>query len=166
MLRVCDQVGYVSMVNNKRTIQFDPTDLTIGKNTANLPIIQIPDESDPALATFMEDIIAKTKSAMVRSSKAQIEAMDKTERYRKEIAGAKDVDDLNNLIPPVQEMPKALKDQLNKLIGDKAKENKWTWNKTSKVFEAPAPPLVSDNLKKEIPGESITDVKEPELSFN
>ena len=44
LLRIADQVGFLTMVNNKRTLTFEPTDKTIGKNVAKLPTLEIPDE--------------------------------------------------------------------------------------------------------------------------
>ncbi|MBX3253945.1 MAG: ATP-binding protein [Chitinophagaceae bacterium] len=142
MLRVCDQLGYVSMINNKRTIQFSPTDVTVGKNTATLPIMEIPDKSDPAITHFMADIISKTKESLSRQSEAQAEATAKSEKFQKEIAAVQNVDDLNSVLTVVQLLPKFLKDQLNKLIGDKAKEKGYKFNRDKVLFEDPAPAAV------------------------
>jgi hypothetical protein len=168
MLRVCDQIGYVSMINNKRTIQFSPTDLTIGKNTANLATLEIPDKSDAASQIFMQNIIRQTKDAMSKQSEAQVEALKKMQQYQKEIAAVTSADDLNLIVTPVQALPKYLRDQLNTIIGAKAKEKGYVWNKKSMVFEAPAPPPAADPLKNEIPGASIMDGEtvEQELQFD
>ena len=41
LLRIADQVGYISKVNGKRTISFEPTDTFIGKNVAQLKMMEI-----------------------------------------------------------------------------------------------------------------------------
>jgi hypothetical protein len=164
MLRVCDELGYVSMINNQATIQFDPTDLTVGKNTANIPLTVIPDKSDPSIQTFMADIIRQTKAAMCKQSEAQSEALKKMEDYKKQINAVEKVDDLNLILTPVQALPKYLKDQLNTLIGAKAKDKGWKFVKEQKAFEETAP---APDLKKEIPGASVMDAEpvEQELDF-
>lgn len=60
LMREMDLVGYVEMVNNKRTISFNPTDKHYGKNTLGLePLMQIPDFK--VKGTFMADIFDKAK---------------------------------------------------------------------------------------------------------
>jgi hypothetical protein len=135
MLRVADQIGFVSTKNNQASIQWYPSDTTVGKNTANLPDAVIPDKADPAFHTFMSDIIKKVKGSIVEMNEAQREALEKSEKYQKEIAKVKTADALNLIIPSVQALPKYLKDPLNKLIKDKAAEKEWKFNKDSKSFE-------------------------------
>lgn len=138
ILRVADQVGYISYVNNQRNIQWSPTDLTVGKNTANLPSMQIPDKSDPDFKHFMADVISNVKKSIVSIGESQEEAIKKSEALQKQIKDVKDVDDLNLVLPTLQELPKALKDAIIKLVGEKAKAKKWVWNKEAQSFEDPA----------------------------
>ncbi len=180
ILRVSDQVGYVSFVNNSRNIQWTPTDLTIGKNTANLPTMSIPDKSEAILKTFMADVIENVKKSIVSMSEMQREALAKSEEYQKLIADVKKVDDLNEIVTPVQGLPKYLKDPLNQLISAKAKEKKYTWDKTAQSFNAPAPPppppeekktnksnLKMDALAEQIPGASLSnEVVQGEVDFS
>jgi hypothetical protein len=176
ILRVADQVGYVSFVNNQRNIQWTPTDLTIGKNTANLPMMPVPDKTDPSLKSFMSEVIASVKKSIVSMSEAQREALEKSESFQKQIADITKVDDLNMLITPIQELAKYLRDPLNKLISEKAISKGWIYKKELKQFVAPAPPPppkpvdVDPDLKKAIPGASIIDADAKlvpeELPFN
>jgi hypothetical protein len=148
IMRIADQVGYVTMRNNKRIIQFDPTDTIVGKNVAKLPVMEIPDSTDPAFKTFLADIITKTKESICSLSEAQKEALEKSARFQEEISKADSPAELSMIIAPIQELPKALKDPLLKLVGDRANANGWTWNKTEKVFEdltaANAEPITSE----------------------
>jgi hypothetical protein len=135
--RICDQIGFVSMQNNQRTIQWDPTDVTIGKNTANLPVTLVPDKASEAIRTFMAGIIENVKASIVQQSEAQREALSKVEAFEKEIKKVTTPDELTLIVSPVQALPKALSAPLLHKIGDKAKENKWTWNKTEARWEDP-----------------------------
>lgn len=135
IMRIADQVGFVTMRNNKRIIQFDPTDTIVGKNVAKLPVMEIPDSTDPAFKTFLADIIAKTKESICSLSEAQKEALEKSARFQDEISKSDGPAELSMIIAPIQELPKALKDPLLKLVGDRAAAKGWTWNKTEKIFE-------------------------------
>lgn len=136
LLRIADQVGYMSMQNNVRSLQFDPTDLTIGKNVARLPTIEIPDERNPAIRNFMATIVDKVKDGIGAASEAQREALEKSEKFKEELSKVETVEDMNLLLAPVQELPKYLKDQFNILFTEKAKEHNWSWNKVNKAYEA------------------------------
>lgn len=137
LLRIADQVGYMSMQNNQRTIQWNPTDNTIGKNVARLPLTIIPTETDPACKTFMAGIIDKVKESIVSLSEAQKEALEKVAKYEEIIGLIEKVEDLNDLIAPIAEMPLILKTQLGNKMNERAKEKGWVLNKKTKLYEAP-----------------------------
>lgn len=134
LMRIADQVGYMSTRNNKRSITFEPTDTTVGKNVARLPIIEVPDQSDPAFTTFMAGIIAKTKTAICSLSEAQREALQKADSFQHEIASSASPAELTLLVSPVQELPEALKKSVGKIMMDKAKEMGWEWSKEKNAF--------------------------------
>lgn len=98
LVRIADQVGYLTMVNNKRTIVFNPTDTTVGKNTANLEPITLPNCYDKAFGSAMADIIAKTKKAIVSKGEAQKAAQEALGSARERLASVESVDDANALI--------------------------------------------------------------------
>lgn len=86
LLRIADQVGFLTMVNNKRTLTFEPTDKTVGKNVAKLPTMEIPDETDPRFDTFMAEIIDKVKESIQRQTEEQKEALAKIRELSEAIA--------------------------------------------------------------------------------
>lgn len=120
MLRVADQVGYVSMQNNHATISWNPTDTTVGKNTANLPVQTIPDKGDQKFKTFMADIIANVKAAIVQMSEAQREALEKSESLQGEVQNAETFEDLATIVNILFDQPEYIQKQIGKLIEDKA----------------------------------------------
>jgi hypothetical protein len=159
VLRIADQVGYLKTVNNKRTLQFEPSDTTIGKNVARLPAIEIPNETDPAFKNFMAVIIEKVKNAINEQSEAQREAVEKSQQYQDKLNAVKTPDQLTTVLTDVKGLPDYLRLPLEKLIGAKAKENNWTVNKEKKCFEAAAAaPAQNGHEKTEAPqtnGEEI-----------
>lgn len=98
LLRIADQVGYVTMVNGQRTIVFDPTDTTIGKNVAQIPPMAIPSTDSIDFQNCMANIIDKVKKALVNKSEAQKEAQAALEEARKKVLEAKTLKDANELI--------------------------------------------------------------------
>jgi hypothetical protein len=107
------------MINNKRTIQFSPTDVTVGKNTANLPTIEIPDQSDPAVKTFMQDIVKRTKESMIKQSEEQLEAMRLSEKYSAQINDVTDITGLSMVVTALMALPKWLQTQMMQLVFSK-----------------------------------------------
>jgi len=107
LLRIADQVGYVYMANNKRTINFDPTDKTIGKNVARLPIMEIPDETDPKFKTFMAEIIESVKNSIQAMSEDQKNAMMLIEKVTALIEGINTPDEAQNAADQIATLPKA-----------------------------------------------------------
>lgn len=155
LLRIADQVGYMKTVNNKRTIQFEPTDTTIGKNVARLPVVQIPDESSHDFKTFMADLITSVKLAIQTMSEAQKEALQKMERYQTEVQECVDPDELTNLLTVAKELQPSYRAVIEKLIIDRSKALGFVANKETKCFEIPkantappaAPPAKANDLK-------------------
>ncbi|MBS4056550.1 MAG: AAA family ATPase [Bacteroidales bacterium] len=140
LLRIADQVGYMRTINNKRSIQWEPTDSTIGKNVARLPVTEIPNETDPAFRTYMAHIIENVKEAISQMSEAQREALEKVAIYQDRIAKVTEPDDLTGLLAVINELPLSYSQALRKLVSDRAKELGFVVNKTSKAFEKPAAP--------------------------
>ncbi len=140
LLRIADQVGYMRTINNKRSIQWEPTDSTIGKNVARLPVTEIPNETDPAFRTFMAHIIDNVKEAISQMSEAQREALEKVAVYQDRIVKVTEPDDLTGLLAVINELPLSYSQALRKLVSDRAKELGFVVNKTSKAFEKPVTP--------------------------
>ncbi len=156
LLRIADQVGYVSFQNNQRHISWDPTDLTIGKNTAGLPSMRIPDKDDPALKDFMAKVIVQVKSSIVKTSEAQQEALRKAENAKEAIAAAKTAEALTLIVPRVQKYPVALRDSVNAVITARANELKLVWDKGQNKFipvTQPTAPAQQQQQKQNSPNQ-------------
>jgi len=135
LLRIADQVGYVYMANNKRTINFDPTDKTIGKNVARLPIMEIPDETDPKFKTFMAEIIESVKNSIQAMSEDQKNAMVLIEKVTSMIEGIKTPENALDCSDTIGQLPKAQKIGFRNSFSAKLKEVGLTFNKESNTFE-------------------------------
>lgn len=156
LLRIADQVGYMRTINNKRTIQWEPTDTTIGKNVARLPVTEIPDETDPSFRTFMAQIIERVKDSIASMSEEQKEAMEKVANYQFRIAECDEPEQLTLLLAAVSELPRSYSTALRKLVSDRAKNLGFVVNHESKAFVRipqqpgipPSPRTISINTPK------------------
>jgi len=135
LLRIADQVGYVYMQNNKRTINFDPTDKTIGKNVARLPIMEIPDETDPKFKTFMSEIIESVKNSIQAMSEDQKNAMILIEKVTGFIEGIKTPDQAQTCATEIATLPKAQLIGFKKMFVAKLKESGLKYNTTTEKYE-------------------------------
>lgn len=122
LLRIADQVGYVTMVNGQRTIVFDPTDTTIGKNVAQIPPMRIPDVNSVEFPTCMAEIISKVKKSLVGKSEAQKEAQEQLDSAREKLKSAKTIDDANELISITKTLPKPMQSAFSKKVVEEMKK--------------------------------------------
>ena len=122
LLRIADQVGYVTMVNGQRTIVFDPTDTTIGKNVAQIPPMRIPDVNSVEFPTCMAEIISKVKKSLVGKSEAQKEAQEQLDSAREKLKSAKTIDDANELVSITKTLPKPMQSAFSKKVVEEMKK--------------------------------------------
>jgi ATP-dependent Lon protease len=122
LLRIADQVGYVTMVNGQRTIVFDPTDTTIGKNVAQISPMRIPDVNSVEFPTCMAEIISKVKQSLVGKSEAQKEAQEQLDSAREKLKSAKTIDDANELISITKTLPKPMQSAFSKKVVEEMKK--------------------------------------------
>ena len=118
LLRIADQVGYVSIQNGRRVIEFEPTESTVGKNVAGLPLVFVPDKTSAEFRTFGAELVRQVREAIAAMSEEQREALDKSAAYQAQIAEC-DWTELEGLLTVVNELPNYLKAALVKLIGDR-----------------------------------------------
>lgn len=104
-----DQVGYISLVNGKRTVSFNPRDNFVGKNVAQLPVTEIPDASTPEYDAFMADIIAKVKASIQNKSEAQRQAIELLSSLRQELEKVKTEAETTALMKRCTQLPQVMK---------------------------------------------------------
>lgn len=108
LLRIADQVGYISIVNGKRIISFEPTDTFIGKNVAQIGQMEIPVATSPEYSDFMAKVISKVKSSIQNKSEEQRKANEMLSELRDQLAAAMTDEDITALIEAMKDLPKVL----------------------------------------------------------
>lgn len=109
LLRIADQVGYVSKVNGRRVMTFEPMDNFVGKNVAGLQPTPVPESDSPDFDGFMAGIIADVKRSIRDRSEATRKANETLARLRERLGAAETVEDVDALLSASQELPQALK---------------------------------------------------------
>ena len=134
VLRISDQVGFVTTVNNKRMLTFEPTDRTIGKNVARIADMEIPNENTPEYKTFMADIIANVKASIRTQSIEQIEAQKQMDEFLLQVSDCTDSDGLMVVAAKCGDLTKSMKAAIGKLMKAKAAELKLEYNKEANAY--------------------------------
>lgn len=134
LLRIADQVGFLTMVNNKRTLTFEPTDKTVGKNVAKLPTMEIPDDTDPAFDTFMAEIIEKVKESIQRQTEDQKEALNKIRELSEAIALMEEAEQANAISEDILTLTKMQQAGIKAQFMARIKEVGIKYDKEQKKF--------------------------------
>lgn len=134
LLRIADQVGFLTMVNNKRTLTFEPTDKTVGKNVAKLPTMEVPDETDPAFQTFMAEIIEKVKDSIQRQTEEQKEALNKIRELSEAIALMEEAEQANAISGDILTLTKMQQAGIKAQFMTRIKEVGIKYDKEQKKF--------------------------------
>lgn len=134
LLRIADQVGFITMVNNKRTLTFEPTDKTVGKNVAKLPTMEVPDETDPAFPTFMAEIIEKVKESIQRQTEEQKAVLNKIRELSESIALMEEAEQANAISEDILTLTKMQQAGIKAQFMARIKEVGIKYDKEQKKF--------------------------------
>lgn len=134
LLRISDQVGYISKINGKRMITFEPTDNFVGKNVAQLGATEIPECTGPDFQSFMADIIKKVKASIQSKSEAQRKANETLDDLRDRLASAMTEEEIDALQTASQELPQVLKKPFFLEMKDKLAGRGFKYDNKTKKF--------------------------------
>ena len=118
LLRIADQVGYLSMVGGRRTVVFDPTDTSVGKNVARLAPVEVPACGTSAFDSCMAGIIARVKAAIRDKGEAQREAVLALEEADKALAAAATPEDAAALLATANTLPQTVRNVFKRRMLD------------------------------------------------
>lgn len=135
LLRISDQVGYMYMDNNQRTINFNPTDKTVGKNVARFPILTVPNETEPEFKTFMADIIQRVKSAIQEKSEEQKEMLAKIESVQLSLQAIDSPEKAAEVSMLIKGLPVSHQVAFRNSMTAKIATENIEWNKDAKIFQ-------------------------------
>lgn len=138
LVRIADEVGYVSVINKKRTISFEPTDNFVGKNVAQLDRIVIPDFGTSEYGDFMKEIIKDVKKSIMGKSEEQRKANEMLEELRDELNDVTNEESIKKIMSKTKNLPKILQmpffNEMCKSLEDKG----YVFDKDKKIFVSAA----------------------------
>lgn len=136
LLRIADEVGFITTANNRRTIYWDPTDRTIGKNVARLPVTTIPDAETPEFDGFLARIIDQIKNSIQSRTEDQRAAIEAVEALKNDIETLETEENADAILAEIQGLSKLQQAGLKLLLLKKTKERGFEFDKTTKKFKS------------------------------
>lgn len=161
VLQLADMVGFQYSFNNKRTINFNPTDTNVGKNTANIEVISIPNfNTNP---DFFAEIITQIKGKFNNQSQAQAEAVKSITDFNKRINDANNSDSINAIVNELasSNLSTAVKAQIKVNFSKRVKELGLEIDKATKQYFNPLTAVIEEKVQELINEEN--EVEEPEF---
>jgi len=132
VLQTADFVGYLFIKNNKRTIDFNPTDYWIGKNSAKFSTMTIPDFNNNP--NFFAGLIKDMKTAINGQTQSQADTMKLINELTAKVQVMSDLTEINTFLPELASMKNGVKKQIWDKVQLRAKELNFEFNKDEKKF--------------------------------
>ncbi len=157
VLQTADFAGYLFIRDNKRTIDFNPTDYWIGKNSAKFPALEIPNFN--SVPDYFSGLMQEMKDAINGQTQSQAETVKLINDLNSKVKNMSSDDEINSFMQDISGLKNGIKKQLWDKIQQRAKELNLEFNKNDKKFypitivEARAVPTIKEA------------VPEPDFSF-
>jgi ATP-dependent Lon protease len=135
LLRMADEVGFITTVNNRRTIHWEPTDRTIGKNVARLPVTQIPDAETPEFDGFLNRIISQVRNSIQSRTEEQRKAIETVERLKTDIEMLETPENADAILAEINTLSALQQAGLKALLKSITKSKGMVYNAEMKKFE-------------------------------
>lgn len=120
VFKAADAVGYLSVINNERVLDFNPTESYVGKNPAGFDPVKVPSfHQEP---DFMAELIQRIKDAIGAISARGQEVAGAVSDFREKLAEIEDADGLNKFIDEMHSADKAVAAQVKPLFAARMKE--------------------------------------------
>jgi len=133
VLQVCDFVGFASFKGDKRTLNFNPSEYHVGKNSAKLPLFEVPDFAENPL--WFDLRIAEMKNSLNEMNEEQRQAIETLETFNIKILDCYDIETMNNLLKEFKELKKGLKPQIWVNYEKRAKDLGLEYKKATDSFQ-------------------------------
>lgn len=117
LFKLADAVGYLSIVNKRRVIDFNPTEAYVGKNPAGTAPMQIPDLSTSP--QWFAEFIQSAKDSIGAISAESQKLAERVADYRAKLDEITDAEGMNALLGSVGGEPRAVSAPIKKLMHDK-----------------------------------------------
>jgi hypothetical protein len=148
VMKSADFVGFLAMVGKQRVLDCSPTDRWVGKNPAQWKPVVIPPVAKAT--TVLADLLDQGRAALGTISQASADAAAQIDDFRADVASFTTVEECNRALAQIAVVPQAtVKAQAKKLLWDKVKALRFSYDEGSKAFVAPPPPIVAPPVTAE-----------------
>lgn len=130
--KLADAMGRLRIIDNKRVLDFNPSQSGFGKNPAQLPVIEVPNFASHPF--FLDDVIGQIKGSLNSMSEAALAAMKAQDDLRAEVA---EFDTPEQFTKKVDELAEAAP-TIKALLVSLAKDKGFAFDKKTKAFTAKA----------------------------
>ena len=160
-----DMIGYIEQRGDGRHINWDPRQDRIGKNTAGLPDMKIPEANTEEYTGFMERVIEETNKRMQGMTKAQKAAIELTNTLKEQILNAETYQELDEREAEAADMSPIYRNTVMKAALERWVQlyGQMNFDGLSKVKEVNDAML---NIKKDIAGDTMRDKHKRRLAFD
>lgn len=133
VFKIADGIAYARIINNRRTVDFQPTEQHVGKDTARIGLVEIPNLTDqPA---FGADLIQRIKDSINSASEAGRKATEQIESFRKRLGECESLGCLNDIRKEISAIESQLvKDKSKTILIQRMKAMDATWSKEKECF--------------------------------
>lgn len=107
-----DLVGFMYASKNSRVINFTPSANHVGKDCAEIGVVEVPHYSIGEYETFLQDLINRTLDKMNSLSEKQVEIRKMIEDYKEDIKSLTTADEANAQISLLAEEEKGVRIQM------------------------------------------------------
>lgn len=133
VFKVADAIGYVRIINRQRTVDFEPTEQHVGKDTARIRLVQIDDLTDAP--TFGEALVSRIKDSINNASESGKKATETINTYREKLDNCETLDCLNDIRVEIATIDnKFAKDKSKAILLQRMKAMNATWSKDKECF--------------------------------
>lgn len=120
VFKAADAVGYLSVINKDRVLDFNPTESYVGKNPAGFDTVVVPNfHQEP---DFMAELIARIKGAIGSISERGKQVAAAVADFREELEGLDDAEGLTKFIGEMHEVDATVAAQVRPLFAKRLKE--------------------------------------------
>lgn len=131
VVRAMDLIGYLSILKGKRTLDFNQTEATVGKNSASLPNIEVPPMGDVSFDTCLADLLNRSKQFINTQGKKQKDFYE----LRKKVLACATPLDFDNMLTEIQSIKdENLKKMVKQLLLEQTTSQGVIYDQTAKRF--------------------------------
>jgi len=136
VMAVSDLIGYYSHIGGNRILNFQPNDVSFGKDAGSLGTLQIPNLTENP--DYFANTLMSAKQTMNSYAKAQSEAMDKIRNLRVLIEHIKDAQTANSFSDIIKQESEQVKVVVRNGFIEKCNSLGLIFNRETKNYDAAA----------------------------